>query len=85
MNPEQELNLIADRIKRDAGEQGVDFADPANAFTVWADLSNRMHYCGSCTELNDASILAAEHVNLKDLYIVKGPLSAFGILKFERG
>jgi hypothetical protein len=35
MNTEQELDLAADMIKRDAPSQGIDFEDPANAYTVW--------------------------------------------------
>ena len=85
MNIEENLNFISERIKRDAGAQGIDFADPANPFTVWADLSHRMQYCGSRRALDDAWALAAEHVNLRDLYVVKGPLEAFGIMKFAKG
>jgi hypothetical protein len=85
MNSEQKLDLVADRIKRDALTQGIDFADPTNAFTVWADLSHRMQYCGSRRALDDAWMLAADHTNLKDLYVVKGPISAFGIMEFEKG
>ena len=85
MDSEHNLNLVADRIMRDAPTQGIDFAAPANVFTVWADLSHRMQYCGSCKVLDAAWMLAAEHVNLKDLYVVKGPLDAFGIMRFEKG
>jgi hypothetical protein len=85
MNPEQKLNLVADMIKRDAPMQGIDFADPANAYTVWAGgFSDRLQHCGSRKALDDAWLHAAEHVNLNELYIVKGPLDSFGIMKFER-
>jgi hypothetical protein len=33
---------------------------------------------------DEAWMLAAEHVNLKELHIVKRPLDASGIMKFER-
>jgi hypothetical protein len=85
MNSEQNLDFVSERIKLDAPEQGVDLNHP-NAFTVWAGgFFNRMQYCGSRQTLDSAWMLAAEHVHLKDLYVVKGPLDAFGILKFERG
>jgi|GEM_PF-5218321 len=84
MNIEQNLDLVADRIVLDAPEQKIDFADPANVFTVWADLRNRMQYCGSRQSLDGAWMLAAGHVHLRNTYVVKGPLSEFGIMKFER-
>jgi hypothetical protein len=85
MNSEQELNLVADKIKHDAPSWRIDFADSANAFTVWVDDPHRMMYCGSRTTLDEAWALAAEHVNLKNLYIAKGPVDVFGIIKFEKG
>jgi hypothetical protein len=85
MKNDQRLNLVADRIMCNAQTQGIDFADPVNAFTVWAGLSHGPQYCGSRKVLDDAWMLAAAHVNLKDLYVVKGPLDAFGIMRFERG
>jgi hypothetical protein len=85
MNSEQELNLVADKIMRDAPSWRIDFADSTNAFTVWADDPHRMLYCGSRTTLDEAWALAAEHVNIKNLYIAKGPLDVFGIMKFENG
>jgi len=85
MNPEESLELAFERIKCGALRQRIDFADRANAFTVWADLRHGMQYCGSRPALNSAWMLAAEHIHLKDiLYIVRGPLDSFGILKFER-
>ena len=84
-NEKQKLALVADMIQRDARAQGVDLASPANAFSVWAGgFFDLMKYCGSCTLLDNAWMLAAKHVNLKELYIVKGPLDAFGITRFER-
>jgi len=85
VNAEQELNLVADKIKRDAPLWRIDFADSTNAFTVWADDPNRMLYCGSRTTLGEAWALAAEHVKLKSVYIAKGPLDVLGIIRFERG
>jgi hypothetical protein len=84
MNTEQELDLAADMIKRDAPSQGIDFEDPANAYTVWTPIPNRMQFCGNRRTLDEAYSLAGDHIRLKDLYVVKGPLSALGILKYER-
>jgi hypothetical protein len=85
MNTELEFNLVADRIERDAPSWRIDFAHPGNAFTVWADEPNRMLYCGSRMTIEEAWALAADHANLKDLYIAKKPPEALGILKFEKG
>jgi len=85
MNSEQELLLVAHKIKRDAPSWKVDLGDSANAFTVWADHPDRIVYCGSAETLDESWALAAEHVNLKDLYIAKGPLDVFGVMRFERG
>ena len=75
MNTEQELNLAADMIKRDAPSQGIDFEDPANAYTVWTPFPNRMQFCGNRRTLDEAYSLAGDHIRLKNLYVVKGPLS----------
>jgi hypothetical protein len=80
VNTEQELYLAADMIKRDAPSQGIDFEDPANAYTVWTPFPNRMQFCGGRQALHDAYSLADEHVHLKNLYVVKGSVS--GILKY---
>jgi hypothetical protein len=86
MDTERSLEAAFERIKNGALRQRIDFADPANAFTVWADLRHGMQYCGSCPTLDSAWVLAAEHIHLRDMmYIFKGPLDSFGILKYERG
>jgi hypothetical protein len=86
MNSEQNLDVVSEMIVRDAPGQRVDLNHPANAFTVWAGgFFNRMQYCGSRQTLDSACLLADAHVHLKDLYVAKGPLDSFGILKFERG
>jgi hypothetical protein len=46
MNAEQELDLAAEMIKRDAPGQGIDFEDPVNACTLWTPFPNRMRFCG---------------------------------------
>ncbi len=86
MNSEQNLDFVSKMIVRDAPEQRVDLNHPANTFTVWSGgFFDRMQYCGSRRTLDSAGMLAAAHGHLKHLYIVKGPLDSFGILKFERG
>ncbi len=80
------LSVAAEKIKRDAPIQGVDFADPAHAFTVWTEFpSNFMKHCGSCKSLDEATAWALKHVNHKTLYIVRGPLDALDIIKVETG
>lgn len=83
MSLEHELILVADKIRRDAPSWRVNFADPAGAFTVWADHPSRMLYCGGRATFDEAWALAAEHVNLESLYIAMGPLDVFGVMKFE--
>lgn len=86
MNSEQNLDFVSKMIVRDAPEQHVDLDNPGNAFTVWSGgFFDRMQYCGSRRTLGSAGMLAAAHGHLKDLYIMKGPLDSFGILKVERG
>jgi hypothetical protein len=84
MNTEQQLDLAALMIQRDAPKQGIDLEDPANAYTIWTPFPNRMQYCGGGRVLDDAYELAAEHTGLKKLYVVKGPRRTLGILKYER-
>jgi len=83
MNSEQELYLVAGRIKRDAEIRGIDLSDPAHAFTVWADFPgwDRMAYSGSYTSHNEAAALATEHASPQkgNLYIAMGPLSNFAV------
>jgi hypothetical protein len=86
MNPEQNLELAMQRVKAGAQRQRIDFEDPANTFTVWADLRHGMQYCGSCPALDSAWMLAKDHIHLKDImYVVQASLDSFGILKFQRG
>jgi hypothetical protein len=85
MNLEQELDVAALMIQRDAPDQGIDFEDPANAYTVWTPFDNRMQFCGSGRALDEAYELAAEHTGIEKLYVVKGPRRTLGILKYERG
>ena len=78
--------LAAEKIVRDAPIQGIDFADPVHAFTVWTEFpSHFMKHCGSRKTFNDAWAWALKHVNQKTLYIVRGPLDAFDITKVEMG
>jgi hypothetical protein len=87
MNAEKEQELkIARMIERDAPTQGIDLADTVNAsFTVWAGgFSDRMQYCGSRKTLDDAWMLARQHVNLRSVYVYLGkPNNCFGITKFQ--
>ena len=83
MNAEQELDLAAEMIKRDAPGQGIDFEDPVNAYTLWTPFPNRMQFCGGRLALHDAYALAGDHIHLKHIYVVKGRVS--GILKYGRG
>jgi hypothetical protein len=62
MNTEQELDLAADMIKHDAPSQGIDFEDPANAYTVWTPFPNRMQFCGNRRTLDEACSLAGDHI-----------------------
>ena len=79
-----EMKLSAEKIVRDAPIQGIDFADPVYAFTVWTEFpSHFMKHSGSRKTLNDARVWALKHVNQKTLYIVRGPLDAFDITKIE--
>jgi len=76
--------LAAEKIVRDAPIQGIDFADPEHAFTVWTEFpSHFMKHCGSRKTFNDAWAWALKHVNQKTLYIVRGPLDVFDITKIE--
>jgi hypothetical protein len=78
--------LAAEKIVRDAPIQGIDFADPVHAFTVWTEFpSHFMKHCGSRKTFDDAWAWALKHVNQKTLYIVRGPLDAFDITKVEMG
>lgn len=83
MNSEQELNLVAGRIKRDAQLRGLDLSDPTHVFTVWADYPglDRMVCCGSYATHSDAGTAAAEHAPSQNgkIYIAMGPLSIFGV------
>jgi hypothetical protein len=81
----ERLDGVIPRIEQDARSQGINFDDPANAFTLWADLSHVMQYCGSRGTLNSVQLLAAEHAKSLDLYIVREPFGNFGIMKYERG
>ncbi|MFZ0688524.1 MAG: hypothetical protein WAM68_01760 [Acidobacteriaceae bacterium] len=85
MDIKEKLHLIVERILHDAESQQIDFADPVNAFTVWADFRNVMKHCGSTRSLNSAQLLAAQHERLKDLYILREPTRNWAIMKFERG
>jgi hypothetical protein len=85
MISETGLDSAFEKIKIGALRQRIDFSAPANAFTVWADLQHGMQYCGSRPTLDSAWMLAHDHVNLRNiLYVIRGPLDSFGILKFER-
>lgn len=78
--------LAAEKIVRDAPIQGIDFADPVHAFTVWTEFpSHFMKHCGSRKTFNDAWAWALKHVNQKTLYIARGPLHALDITKVETG
>ena len=56
--------LAAEKIVRDAPIQGIDFADPVHAFTVWTESpSHFMKHCGSRKTFNDAWAWALKHVN----------------------
>jgi hypothetical protein len=81
MKSEQELNLVADKIKRDAKKRGIDLLDPTHAFTVWVEFPDQMVYSGSCTTHKEAAALAAEHTSIQKgkLYIAMGPLSNFAV------
>ncbi len=50
--------------------QEVDFADPENAFMVWADYPTGVQYCGGRATLGAASTLAAEHEQMKGLLCI---------------
>jgi uncharacterized membrane protein len=83
----KKLAEAAERIKRDALTQGIDFADPANAFTVWnqfSDLMQYMKWCGSCKTRDEAWMLAREHTSPKKLYIARprGPLDPLDVEPF---
>jgi hypothetical protein len=89
METEQELNQVANRIKRLAEIRGINLSDPMHAFTVWVDYHrlSRAVYSGSRETHYDAWALAAEHAPTQtgNLYIAMGPLSNFGLMKFEKG
>lgn len=79
-----EMKLVAEKIVRDAPTEGIDFHDPANAFTVWTEFPSRfMKHCGSRKTLDDAWVWALKHVNQRVLYIADGPLDALDIMKVE--
>jgi hypothetical protein len=86
MNAEQSLELAMQRMKAGAQRQRIDFDDPANTFTVWADLRHGMQYCGSRPALDSAWTLAARHIHLKGImFVVRASLDSFDILKFRQG
>jgi hypothetical protein len=70
MDREKAIDLL-NRMKAASAEQGVDFADVANAYTVWADLPNGIQFCGGRATRESANLLAFEHVHLTALYIVR--------------
>jgi len=70
MDREKGVGLL-NRIKLVGLEQGVDFADPANAYMVWADLSNGVQFCGGRLTRESANRLAYEHTRLTSLYVVR--------------
>jgi hypothetical protein len=78
MKSEHELNLVTDKIKRDAKKRGIDLSDPTHAFTVWVESPDQMVYSGSFTTHNEAAAVAVEHTKGK-LYIAMGPLSNFAV------
>lgn len=81
-----QMKLAAVKIVRDASIQGIDFADPVHAFSVWTEFSSHfMKHCGSRKTLNEAWAWALKHVNQKTLYIVREPLDAFDIAMVETG
>jgi hypothetical protein len=82
MNTEN-LTDALNRIERDASTRQIDLADPENAFTVWADSHRFMKYCGRCKTLDAASVLASEHANPEDVYIVYAEITPLGIIKCE--
>ena len=43
-----------------------------------------MKYCGNRKTFHSAWILASEHVNQKDIYIVNAEIVPLGIMKYER-
>jgi hypothetical protein len=65
--PEIDLN----KIRQAAAAQNVDFDDPKNAFTVWSETSGAVIYCGGAENLEASQALAAKHINLERLYIVR--------------
>jgi hypothetical protein len=86
MNSEESINAVLNRVIQDAASQRVNFAESANAYTVWADLPNRMQYCGSRETLEAAWKLAGNHPTDRfDLYIVNAEIRPFGILQFKEG
>jgi hypothetical protein len=81
-----EMKLVAEKIVRDAPTEGIDFEDPANAFTVWTEFpSGFMKHCGSRKTFDDAWAWTLKHMNQKTLYIARGPLDALDITKVETG
>ncbi len=79
-----EIKLVIEKIVRDAPTEGIDFKDPANAFTVWTEFPYCfMKHCGSRKTLGEAKSWALKHVNQRILYIVQDPLNAFYITKVE--
>ncbi len=89
MNPEVELNLVADRIAREAERKRINLSDPANAFTVWVDHRGlgRLVYGGGHETHSSAAEVAADHAHPEngDVYIAMGPLSNLTVMKSERG
>jgi hypothetical protein len=81
----EKLEGIFKGILQDAPSQQIDFDEPANAFTLWTPFTNVMKHCGSRGTLESIQLLAAQHVNQRDLYIVREPFSNFGVTKFDRG
>jgi hypothetical protein len=85
MESNAEMSQIFKRIISDARIQKIDLNNPTNGFTVWADFQTIMKHCGSCLTLDEAHLLASEHINLRALYIVRGPATNFGIYRYEPG
>ncbi len=76
---------VMNKIKAAAPAEGVDLSDPKNAYMVWmVQPKDDVHvqYCGSCATLQEANLLASQHVNLPLLYIVRANPPA--IMKFHK-
>jgi hypothetical protein len=62
---------LMNKIKAAGPVQGVDFEDPQNAWTVWADLTTGVQFCGGHKAQQSANILAAQIVHLGPIYVVR--------------